>query len=88
MTRKAVGRQSQTRARDALIAARALLEEWLETEIVSYASPETASRPGSVTSSVVGYFYNTDTINEVDALRSVRRHRRIIKQIDAALNDL
>lgn len=73
--------------RDALLAARPIVEEVLQQEIESYSTPEAAPRKGSVRSSCgLKSYYNPDTINEVDAARSVRRCKRVIKQINSALD--
>lgn len=73
--------------RDAIIAARSIVEEVLQQEIESYSIPEKTMRAGSVRSSCgLKNYYNPDTINEVDAAREVRRCKRVLKQINSALN--
>lgn len=75
--------------RDALIAARPIIEEVLQQEIESYATPEKTFRAGSVKSTCpsLDSYYNPDTIDEVGALREVRRCKRILKTIATALNE-
>lgn len=69
--------------RKALRAARPLLANTLHIEITSYGDVEAKPRKGAIEN--YGSFYHIDTINDVDALRSVRAHQRALRLIDAAL---
>lgn len=68
----------------ALRQARSIIAGDLHCEIESYALPEKKRRNGSI-KGCTGSFYNSDTIDHVDAARYVRRLRRALKRIDEAL---
>lgn len=74
---------SKAVVKEALETAKSLIEDAIETQFSSYCIPEREPRRGSRL--IYAFYYNDDTIEDVDALNELKAYKSALRKINAAL---